>query len=184
MIPLAALIGVMFVVAEKTFEWGTLRLFGRVPKQDVFVGLLVGAVTVIADLALAVFLGVIVSALVFAWEHAKTIKVQTKIDNKGWKIYELEGTLFFASIANFQTLFTPEKDPDDIVIDFKYSKVADHSAITAIDTLAVRYQSSGKKLHLKHLSPDCLEVLENAKGMIEVNLLEDPKYHIADDKLG
>jgi SulP family sulfate permease len=184
MIPLAALIGVMFVVAEKTFEWGTLRLFGKVPKQDVFVGLLVGAVTVIADLALAVFLGVIVSALVFAWEHAKTIKVQTKIDNKGWKVYELEGTLFFASIANFQTLFTPDEDPDDIVIDFKYSKVADHSAITAIDALAVRYQSSGKKLHLIHLSPDCLEVLENAKGMIEVNLLEDPKYHIADDKLG
>ena len=184
MIPLAALIGVMFVVAEKTFEWGTLRLFGKVPKQDVFVGLLVGAVTVIADLALAVFLGVIVSALVFAWEHAKTIKVQTKIDSQGWKIYELEGTLFFASIANFQTLFAPEEDPDDIVIDFKYSKVADHSAITAIDALAVRYQLSGKKLHLKHLSPDCLEVLENAKGMIEVNLLEDPKYHIADDKLG
>ena len=183
MIPLAALIGVMFVVAEKTFEWGTLRLFGKVPKQDIFVGLLVGAVTVMADLALAVFLGVIVSALVFAWEHAKTIRVQTTIDNKGWKIYELEGTLFFASIANFQTLFTPNSDPNDVVIDFKYSKVADHSAITAIDSLAVRYQSSGKKLHLKHLSPDCLEVLENAKGMIEVNVLEDPKYHVADDKL-
>ena len=137
-----------------------------------------------ADLALAVFLGVIVSALVFAWEHAKTIRVQTTIDDKGWKIYELEGTLFFASIANFQTLFTPNSDPNDVVIDFKYSKVADHSAITAIDSLAVRYQSSGKKLHLKHLSPDCLEVLENAKGMIEVNVLEDPKYHVADDKLG
>ena len=184
MIPLAALIGVMFVVAEKTFEWGTLRLFGKVPKQDIFVGLLVGAVTVIADLALAVFLGVIVSALIFAWEHAKNIKVQTKFDEKGWKIYELEGTLFFASIANFQTLFTPHDDPNDVVIDFKYSRVSDHSAISAIDALAIRYESSGKKLHLKHLSPDCLEVLENAKGMIEVNVLEDPKYPVADDKLG
>jgi len=184
MIPLAALIGVMFVVAEKTFEWGTLRLFGKVPKQDIFVGLLVGAVTVIADLALAVFLGVIVSALIFAWEHAKNIKVQTKFNEKGWKIYELEGTLFFASIANFQTLFTPHDDPNDVVIDFKYSRVSDHSAISAIDALAIRYESSGKKLHLKHLSPDCLEVLENAKGMIEVNVLEDPKYPVADDKLG
>ncbi len=184
MIPLAALIGVMFVVAEKTFEWGTLRLFGKVPKQDVFVGLLVGAVTVIADLAIAVFLGVIVSALVFAWEHAKNIHVRTSKNKKGWKIYELEGTLFFASVTNFQNLFTPNEDPNDVVIDFKLSKVADHSAIAAIDALAIRYQLSGKKLHLKHLSPDCLEVLENAKGMIEVNLLEDPKYHVADDKLG
>jgi SulP family sulfate permease len=184
MIPLAALIGVMFVVAEKTFEWGSLRLFGKVPKKDIFVGLLVGGVTVVADLAIAVILGVIVSALVFAWEHAKQIGVKTRIDENGWKVYELEGTLFFASIANFQSLFTPFQDPQDVVIDFGLSKVADHSALAAIDALAMRYQTAGKKLHLKHLSPDCLDVLENAKGMIEVNLLEDPKYHIADNKLG
>jgi SulP family sulfate permease len=184
MIPLAALIGVMFVVAEKTFEWGSFRLFGKVPKQDVFVGLLVGAVTVIADLAIAVFLGVVVSALVFAWEHAKQIQVNTSTNEIGWKVYQLEGTLFFASIANFQKLFTPNEDPQDVVIDFQKSKVVDHSALAAIDALALRYQSTGKKLHLKHLSPDCLEVLENAKGMIEVNLVEDPKYHVADDKLG
>lgn len=184
MIPLAALIGVMFVVAEKTFEWGSLRLFGKVPKKDIFVGLLVGGVTVIADLAIAVILGVIVSALVFAWEHAKQIGVKTTTDQNGWKVYALEGTLFFASIANFQSLFTPFDDPQDVVIDFRLSRVVDHSALAAIDALAIRYQTAGKKLHLKHLSPDCLDVLENAKGMIEVNLLEDPKYHVADNKLG
>lgn len=184
MIPLAALIGVMFVVAEKTFEWGSLRLFGKIPKQDIFVGLLVGGVTVIADLAIAVILGVIISALFFAWEHAKQISVKTFIDDNGWKVYELSGSLFFASIATFQNLFSPINDPDEVVIDFKNAKVVDHSALAAIDGLALKYLTAGKKLHLKHLSPDCLELLDNAKGMIEVNLVEDPKYHIADNKLG
>ncbi|MEO8419432.1 MAG: SulP family inorganic anion transporter [Methylophilaceae bacterium] len=184
MIPLAALIGVMFVVAEKTFEWGSFRLFGKVPKPDIFVGLLVASVTVITDLAIAVIIGVIVSALVFAWEHAKQISVKSYNDAKGWKVYELQGTLFFASIAAFQNLFSPHDDPQDIVIDFKNAKVADHSALAAIDSLAERYQSAGTRLHLKHLSPDCLELLDKAKGMIEVNVLEDPKYHIADNKLG
>ena len=183
MIPLAALIGVMFVVAEKTFEWGSLRLFGKVPKQDIFVGLLVGGVTVIADLAIAVILGVVVSALMFAWQHAKQISVNSYLNDKGWKIYELQGSLFFASVAAFQNLFIPNNDPDIVVIDFKNAKVVDHSALAAIDGLAVRYLAAGKKLHLKHLSADCLELLDNAKGMIEVNLLEDPKYHVADNKL-
>ena len=183
MIPLAALIGVMFVVAEKTFEWGSFRLFGKIPKKDVFVGLLVGAVTVIADLAIAVTLGVIVSALIFAWEHAKVIDVSTSTNDKGWKVYELKGTLFFASIKNFNDLFTINEDADEVIIDFKFSKVADHSALMAIDSLANKYKTAGKKLHLIHLSSDCLEVLESAKSMVEVNVLEDPKYHIADDKL-
>ena len=139
MIPLAALIGVMFVVSAKTFEWGSLRLFGKVPRQDIFVGLLVGGVTVIADLAIAVILGVIVSALVFAWEHAKQISANSYTDDKGWKVYELQGSLFFASIAAFQSLFVPSNDPDDVVIDFKNAKVVDHSALAAIDALAVRY---------------------------------------------
>jgi SulP family sulfate permease len=184
MIPLAALIGVMFVVAQKTFEWGSLRLFGKVPKQDIFVGLLVGGVTVISDLAIAVILGVIVSALVFAWEHAKQITVNSYIDANGWKTYELKGSLFFASIAAFQNLFNPADDPQDVVIDFANAKVVDHSALSAIDGLALRYTNAGKRLHLKHLSRDCLELLDNAKGMIEVNVMEDPKYHIADNKLG
>jgi sulfate permease, SulP family len=184
MIPLAALIGVMFVVSEKTFEWGSFRLFGKVPKPDIFVGILVAVITVFADLAIAVIVGVIFSALAFAWEHAKDIRVTTSIDAAGTKTYILNGSLFFASIAAFQGLFHPKDDPKDVVIDFKDAKVVDHSALEAIDALAAKYVAEGKTLHLKHLSPDCLEILENAKGMVEVNVLEDPTYHIADNKLG
>ena len=183
-IPLAALIGVMFVVCQKTFEWGSFRLFGKVPRADIFVGLLVAVVTLAFDLAIAVITGVIVSALVFAWEHAKNMRVSTAIDANGWKVYELEGTLFFASVAGFGQLFSPKDDPHDVVIEFRRARVVDHSAIQAIDALAERYRQAGKRLHLRHLSPDCAELLENAGGMIEVNVLEDPRYHIADDKLG
>lgn len=182
-IPLAALIGVMFVVSEKTFEWGSLRLFSKIPRPDFLVGLLVTLMTVAFDLAIAVIAGVIVSALVFAWEHAKEIKVSTYIDEKGWKVYELEGSLFFASVAAFQNLFSPSDDPLDVVIEFRRAKVVDHSALEAIDALAEKYKLAGTRLHLRHLSPDCLEVLEKAKGMIEVNVLEDPDYHVADNKL-
>lgn len=184
MIPLAALIGVMFVVSEKTFEWGSFRLFGKVPKPDIFVGILVAVITVFADLAIAVIVGVIFSALAFAWEHAKEIRVSATIDETGTKTYVLNGTLFFASISAFQGLFTPKEDPTNVVIDFKNAKVVDHSALEAIDALAAKYVAAGKILHLKHLSPDCLEILDNAKGMVEVNVLEDPNYHIADNKLG
>jgi SulP family sulfate permease len=183
-IPLAALLGVMFVVSQKTFEWGSFRLFGKVPKADIVVGLLVAGLTVLFDLAVAVVAGVIVSALVFAWEHAKEIKVTASMDDKGWKVYELHGSLFFASVAGFQQLFSPKDDPQDVVIEFRRARVVDHSAIQAIDALAERYKQTGKRLHLRHLSPDCLELLDKAKGMIEVNVLEDPRYHIADDKLG
>jgi SulP family sulfate permease len=99
-------------------------------------------------------------------------------------VYELEGSLFFASVAGFGQLFSPKDDPQDVVIEFRRARVVDHSAIQAIDALAERYRQAGKRLHLRHLSPDCREVLENAKGMIEVNVLEDPRYRIADDKLG
>jgi sulfate permease, SulP family len=184
MIPLAALIGVMFVVSEKTFEWGSFRLFGKVPKPDIFVGILVAVITVFADLAIAVIIGVIFSALAFAWEHAKDIRVNSSIDETGTKTYILNGSLFFASISAFQGLFTPKEDPNNVIIDFKNAKVVDHSALEAIDALAAKYVAAGKTLHLKHLSPDCLEILDNAKGMVEVNVLEDPTYHIADNKLG
>jgi SulP family sulfate permease len=184
MIPLAALIGVMFVVSEKTFEWGSFRLFGKIPKPDIFVGILVAVITVFADLAIAVIVGVIFSALTFAWEHAKDIRANISVDQAGTKTYELNGSIFFASISAFQALFTPKDDPKDVVIDFKDAKVVDHSAIEAIDALASKYIAAGKTLHLKHLSPDCLEILDNAKGMVEVNVLEDPTYHIADNKLG
>jgi SulP family sulfate permease len=182
-IPLAALIGVMFVVCEKTFEWGTFRLFGKVPRADALVVVLVAGVTLAFNLAIAVVVGVIVSALVFAWQHAKQIRVSTSVDAQGWKVYELEGTLFFASSAGFQALFAPKDDPQDVVVEFRRARVADHSAIQAIDALAERYRSAGKRLHLRHLSPDCLDLLEKAKDMIEVNLPEDPRYRVADDKL-
>ena len=148
------------------------------------VGLLVGGVTVIADLAIAVVAGVVVSALVFAWEHAKQISVNVQSNADGRKTYELKGTVFFASVAAFNQLFTPAEDPEDVIIDFRNARVADHSALAAIDSLAIRYKAVGKTLHLKHLSADCLELLEQAKSMIEVNVLEDPRYHIADNKLG
>ena len=182
-IPLAALIGVMFVVCEKTFEWGTFRLFGKVPRADALVIVLVAGVTLVFNLATAVVVGVIVSALVFAWQHAQRIGVSTRIDEQGWKVYELEGTLFFASSANFQELFAPKEDPQDVVVEFRRARVVDHSAIQAIDALAERYRSVGKRLHLRHLSPDCRSLLERAKDMIEVNLPEDPRYRVADDKL-
>ena len=183
-IPLAALIGVMFFVCEKTFEWGTFRLFGKVPRADALVIVLVAGTTLAYDLAVAVLLGVVVSALVFAWQHAKHIHVSTGVDEHGWKVYELEGTLFFASVTGFQSLFAPKDDPQDVVIEFRRARVADHSAIQAIDALAERYRALGKRLHLRHLSPDCRELLERARDMIEVNLPEDPRYHVADDKLG
>jgi SulP family sulfate permease len=161
-IPLAALIGVMFVVCEKTFEWGTFRLFGKVPRADALVIVLVAGVTLAFNLATAVVAGVIVSALVFAWQHAKHIRVSTGVDAQGWKIYELEGTLFFASVSGFQELFAPKEDPQDVVVEFRRARVVDHSAIQAIDALAERYRSAGKRLHLRHLSPDCRSLLDRA----------------------
>ena len=182
-IPLAALIGVMFVVAEKTFEWGSFRLFGKVPRADIFVGLLVAGVTVYADLAIAVIVGVIFSALVFAWEHAKHVQLKSSVLPNGSKLYEVIGTLFFASVTEFQQQFVPVDDPDEVEIDFRSAKLMDHSAIEAVNALAERYQRAGKKLKLRHLSPDCLELLDKARDMIEVNYREDPHYHVADDKL-
>lgn len=182
-IPLAALIGVMFVVAEKTFEWGSFRLFGKVPRADVVVGLLVAGVTVYADLAIAVIVGVIVSALVFAWEHAKQVRVTPTVRADGSKLYEVEGTVFFASVAGFQQQFAAKEDPAQVEIDFRRAKLMDHSAIEAVNSLAERYQRAGKQLKLRHLSADCLELLDQAKSMIEVNYREDPHYKVADNKL-
>ncbi len=182
-IPLAALVGVMFVVVIGTFEWSSFRILKKIPRTDAFVLVLVSAVTVATDLAIAVIVGVIVSALAFAWEHAKRIDVKTHFNAMGGKVYELEGPLFFASVRNFQDLFDPRNDPDDVVLDFKNARVADHSAIEAIDTLAERYLKAGKRLHLRHLSPECRLLLEKAGDLVEVNVIEDPKYFVADDRL-
>jgi SulP family sulfate permease len=182
-IPMAALVGVMFIVVLGTFEWSSIRIFNKIPRHDAFVLVLVSGVTVATDLAIAVIVGVIVSALVFAWEHAKHINVQSYIDENGSKVYELNGPLFFGSVKNFRDLFSPEDDPDDVIIEFQNSRVADHSAIEAIDSLAVQYIKAGKKLHLRHLSEECRQLLDKAGDLVEVNRMEDPNYHVADDKL-
>ncbi len=183
MIPLAALTGVMFMVVIGTFEWSSLRIMGKIPRSDAFVLILVSGVTVATDLAIAVVVGVIVSALVFAWEHAKHIKVLSYPGKLGGKVYELHGPLFFASVNNFQELFDPKNDPDDVVIEFQHSRVMDHSAIEAIDTLAERYLNAGKRLHLRHLSGECQRLLRKAGDLVEVNVIEDPRYHVASDQL-
>ncbi|MFA6231316.1 MAG: SulP family inorganic anion transporter [Rhodanobacter sp.] len=183
-IPLAALIGVMFVVSAKTFAWGSVRVLGKVPRADALVVVAVTVVTIFTDLAVAVVIGVVIAALVFAWQHASQIEVTSRIDAHGSRIYELKGTLFFASTSNFQNLFNPKDDPEHVVVEFGQAKVMDHSAIEAIDALAERYQKQGKRLHLRHLSPDCAELLRKASGMVESNAVEDPHYHLADDRLG
>jgi SulP family sulfate permease len=184
MIPMAALIGVMFMVVLGTFEWSSLRIMGKIPRMDAFVLVLVSAVTVFTDLAVAVVVGVIVSALAFAWEHAKHINVKGYDDENGVRVYELNGPLFFGSVKNFLELFKPENDPDEVIIEFQNSRVADHSAIEAIDNLAEKYIQAGKKLHLRHLSPECRELMKKAGNLVEVNVMEDPRYHVADDALG
>ncbi|WP_448548422.1 SulP family inorganic anion transporter [Thalassotalea fusca] len=182
MIPLAALVGVMFIVVIGTFEWSSFRILNKVPKADAFVIVLVSGVTVATDLAVAVVVGVIVSALVFAWEHAKHVSVK-RTTVEGSTVYEVDGPLFFGSVSSFLEQFDVENDSDDVIVEFKNSRVADHSAIEAIDTLAERYISKGKTMHLKHLSADCLELLTKAGDLVEVNVIEDPDYHIASDKL-
>lgn len=183
MIPMAALIGVMFIVVISTFEWSSFRILQKIPPTDAFVLILVSGVTVATDLAIAVVVGVIVSALVFAWEHAKHLRVETHDDEKGVRIHELHGPLFFGSVQNFHEQFDPKNDADEVVIDFRYSRVADHSAIEAIDTLAEKYIRAGKDLHLRHLSPECMKLLRKAGDLVEANYSEDPKYFVADDSL-
>lgn len=182
-IPMAALVGVMFTVVLGTFEWSSLRILRKIPRTDAFVLILVSAVTVMTDLAVAVVVGVIVSALAFAWEHAKHINITRYDDEHGSRVYELNGPLFFGSVKNFLDLFDPASDPDDVIIEFQHSLVADHSAIEAIDNLAERYIQAGKTLHLRHLSPECRLLLKKAGDLVEVNVLEDPRYHVADDQL-
>ena len=185
-IPVAVLIGVMFMVVIGTFEWCSLKLFGKIPFSDWITIFAVTLITVFTDnLALAVIVGVLMSAISFSWIHAKQISVRSETDEKlGRKIYQVEGLLFFASTQNFQNLFNPKTDPKDVYVDFINSKVMDHSAIQAIDKLALRYQKEDKNLHIQHLSEDCRKVLKNAKKLVEINMIEDPTYHIADNKLG
>lgn len=179
LLPMAALTGVMIMVAVGTFEWISFRIINKMPKQDIFVGITVAVITIwLHNLALAVLIGVIISALVFAWESAKRIRARKYIDEDGVKHYEIYGPLFFASAANFTDKFDPLNDPDQVVIDFKESKVTDMSGIDVLNKLTERYKQAGKKLHLRHLSTDCLQLLHNASDVIEVNIMEDPSYKV------
>ncbi|MBL4699431.1 MAG: SulP family inorganic anion transporter [Phycisphaerales bacterium] len=182
-IPMAALVGVMFMVVIGTFEWSSFRIIRKIPLKDAFVLILVSGVTVMTDLALAVVVGVIVSVLIFAWEHARHVHVIKRTDKDGSLVYELNGPLFFGCINEFKNFFDPANDPDDVVIEFRNSRVVDHSAIEAIDSLAEKYRKAGKTLHLRHLSEDCRLLLHKAGDMVEVNVLEDPEYFVADDEL-
>ncbi|WP_285056420.1 SulP family inorganic anion transporter [Pedobacter ginsengisoli] len=182
-VPMAALTGVMIMAAIGTFEWMSFRIINKMPKQDVFVGILVAVITVwLHNLALAVLIGVVLSALVFAWESAKRIRARKYTDAEGVKHYEIYGPLFFGSVTAFNEKFDVAADPLNVIIDFKDSRVTDMSGIEALNKLTERYRGAGKHLLLKHLSPDCRQLLKNAEDVIVVNILEDPKYNIATDK--
>ena len=172
------------MVVIGTFEWASLKMFRRMPTSDVFVMVLVAGYTVFMhNLASAVILGVIVSALVFAWQHATHIGADIKYNDFGSKIYQLHGPLFFASVQSFRDMFDVEEDSDDVVIDFYYTRVYDQSGMEAINALAERYESVGKRLHLTHLSPECRSLLNKAGDLVEINVSEDPQYHVATDRL-
>ena len=183
-VPMAALVGLMFMVAIGTFEWASLKVFRKVPRTDIIVMILVTGVTVIFhNLAVAVIIGVVISALAFAWESAKRIRARKYLDQNGVKHYEIFGPLFFGSVAAFQEKFDAPNDPDEVIIDFKESRVVDHSAIDALNKVTERYRKVGKKIHLRHLSEDCKILLDNASEIIDVNFWEDPHYKVLVNKL-
>ena len=183
-VPMAALTGLMIMVSIGTFEWASLRTFGKMPKSDLFVMVTVTLVTVfLHNLALAVIIGVIISALVFAWDNAKRIRARKRFDEKGIKHYEIYGPLFFGSVTAFNDKFDVQNDPDEVIIDFAESRVVDMSAIEALNKITERYLKVGKKVHLKHLSPDCRKLLKNAEAIIDVNVMEDPTYKVMVNKV-
>lgn len=183
LVPIAALVGVMVMVSVGTFEWASFKALRRMPKPDIFVMILVTLITVfLHNLALAVLIGVIISALVFAWESAKRIRARKHIDENGVKHYEIYGPLFFGSTTLFNEKFDVQGDPEEVIIDFKESRVADMSGIEALNKITERYAKVGKKVHLRHLSKDSISLLENADDIIEVNVMEDPTYKVMVDK--
>ena len=182
--PMAALTGLMIMVSVGTFEWASLRTFNRMPTSDLFVMVVVTLITaVLHNLAVAVLVGVIIAALVFAWDNAKRIRARKHIDENGAKHYEIYGPLFFGSVTVFNEKFDVLNDPDEVIIDFKESRVVDMSAIEALNKITERYLKVGKTVHLKHLSPDCRTLLKNADKIIDVNVLEDPTYHLVVDRV-
>ncbi|PPL00791.1 SulP family inorganic anion transporter [Parapedobacter indicus] len=182
-IPMAALVGVMMMVAIGTFEWVSFRIISKMPRPDILIGMLVAVITVLLhNLALAVLIGVVISALVFAWESAKRIRARKFMDDRGAKHYEIYGPLFFGSTTTFMEKFDVFNDPNEVIIDFKESRVVDMSAIEALNKITAKYHQQGKTLHLRHLSPDCRQLLKNAEGVIDVNIIEDPTYRVMTDR--
>lgn len=183
-VPIAALVGVMFMMVIETFAWSSFRIMNKIPKTDAFVLIIVSAVTVFFDLAIAVFVGVIISALVFAWENARKIRARKRTKQDGTKVYEIWGPLFFGSITTFNEKFDIKNDPDKVEIDFIESRVSDHSAIEAIFNLVEKYQAAGKKIILKHLSEDCKVLMYKASDTfhdIIIEDIDDPRYHLAEN---
>lgn len=184
-VPIAALIGVMFMMVIETFAWSSFRILRKIPKSDAFVLIIVSAVTVIYDLAIAVFVGVIISALVFAWENAKKIRARKRLSEDGkTKTYEIWGPLFFGSIQAFNDKFDVKNDPDNVEIDFIESRVSDHSALEAIFNLVNKYEAEGKTIKLKHLSEDCKTLLYKSNPKFReviVEAINDPRYHLAEN---
>jgi SulP family sulfate permease len=181
MIPIAALVGVMFMVVIGTFAWSSFRVLFKIPRADAFVLILVSSLTVIFDLAIAVLVGVIVSALVFSWENAKRIRARKSVKEDGTKVYEIWGPLFFGSISTFMSKFDVDNDPQSIEIDFIESKVSDHSGIEAINNLVEKYEKAGKTVKLKHLSEDCISLLMKADPHINsaiIRDIDDPRYYV------
>ena len=181
-VPIAALVGVMFMVVIGTFAWSSFRIMNKIPKTDVFVLILVSSLTVIFDLAIAVISGVIISALVFAWENAKKIRARKRVKEDGTKVYEIWGPLFFGSISAFNSKFDVKNDPASIEIDFIEARISDHSAIEAIFALVEKYQAADKKITLKHLSEDCKVLLYKASPIFTEVIeedVDDPRYHLA-----
>jgi SulP family sulfate permease len=183
-LPMAALVGLMFMVAIGTFEWASFKTFRKMPNSDVVVMVLVTLITAIThNLAVAVLLGVIISALAYSWENAKRIRARKRVDENGVKHYEIYGPLFFGSTTLFAEKFDVQNDPDEVIIDFQESRVADMSGIEALNKITERYAKAGKKVHLRHLSKDCLQLLADAEDIIDVNVMEDPTYKVAVDKV-
>ncbi len=183
-VPMAALTGLMIMVSIGTFEWASLKTFTKMPKSDVFLMVLVTLVTALLhNLALAVLIGVILAALFFAYDNAKRIRARKYTDTNGVKHYEMFGPLFFASISAFNEKFDVLNDPEEVIIDFAESRVVDMSAIEALNKITERYHKVGKKVHLKHLSPDCKKLIQNADSIIDVNVMEDPTYKLVVDEL-
>ena len=179
LVPMAALTGVMIMVAIGTFEWSSFKAFTKMPKSDIFVMVVVTLITIfLHNLALAVLIGVIIAALVFAWENAKRIRARKFVDENGIKHYEIFGPLFFGSTTAFAEKFDVTNDPKEIIIDFAESRIADMSAIEAVNGVTSRYAKLGKKVHLRHLSADCIHLLKNAEAIIDVNIMEDPEYKV------